>query len=156
MIALNSLGPIVARTFGTHGFVLAWICGAAVSVEVEILGWGKKICQYMIQKFANDNKNNNSNNGLKTLRRNFSRPHNGATSSLMTFLAMITCFAPRSTWRPFQIPINIPLYIITTGLGLFSITNIATSWLPPAAHEAHLGGLAAGFLYYYIWITRRT
>lgn len=50
MIALNSLGPIVARTFGTRGFVLAWICGAAVSAEVEILGWGKKICQYMIQK----------------------------------------------------------------------------------------------------------
>lgn len=150
MVALNSLGPIVARTFGTHGFVVAWICGAAVSAEVEFLGWGNQICQYIIEKFGTDNYKEQ-----ETMRGNLIKVHHGATSSLMTFLAMVTCFAPRSKWRPFHIPINVPLYIITTGLGLFSITHIATGELPLIAHEAHLSGLATGFLYYCIWIWRR-
>lgn len=151
MVALNSLGPVVARTFGTHGFVVAWICSAAVSAEVEYFGWGNKFCQYMIEKFVTDNNNKDQ----ETIRRNLIKVHHGSTSSLMTFLGMVTCFAPRSKWRPFHIPINIPLYIITTGLGLFSITQLATGELPQIAHEAHLSGLATGFLYYYVWIRRR-
>lgn len=151
MVALNSLGPIVARTFGTLGFVVAWICGAAVSAEVEFLGWGNKICLYIIENFGTDNNNKEQ----ATVRRNLIKIHHGATSSLMTFLGMVTCFAPRSKWRPFHIPINVPLYVITTGLASFSITHIATGELTFIAHEAHLSGLATGFLYYYIWIWRR-
>lgn len=150
MAALNSLGPVVARIFGTHGFVIAWICGAAVSAEVEFLGWGNKFCQYMIQKFDTDNNKNQ-----EILPTSLLKVHHGGTSSLMTFLAMVTCFAPRSTWRPFHIPINVPLYAITTVLGLFSITDIATGWFSQIANEAHLSGLATGFLYYFIWFRRR-
>lgn len=153
MAALNSIGPIVAQTFGTHGFVVAWICGAAVSAEAEFLGWGNKICQYIKENFGSTDNNNNKEQ--KRVRGNLIKVHHGATSSLMTFLAMVTCFAPRSKWRPFHIPINVPLYIITMGLGLFSITHLVTGELPLIAHEAHLSGLATGFLYYYIWIWRR-
>lgn len=157
MLALYSLGPVVARVFGTQWFVVTWICGGAVSASVELLGWGEETRQYIIQKFGieNYNDNNNNNKNQEAIRRKIFKVHYGATGSLMTFLAMVTCFAPRCTCRPFPIPINVPLYIITTGLGLFSIMNIATGWLTLAAHDAHLGGLTAGFLYYYLWIRGR-
>lgn len=74
---------MVARTFGTHGLVVAWICSADVSAEVEFLGWGNRICQYIIEKFGTDN-----NKEQETMRRNLIKVHHGAASWLMTFLAM--------------------------------------------------------------------
>ena len=78
----------------------------------------------------------------------------GASGSVLGLATAFACFMPRATMQLYFIPM--PNWMALLGMTTWSLMAIREGWQRGIGHEAHLGGMAFGALWYLVAMRGRT
>lgn len=143
MLCLVSLGPSVVQLFGARAFMITWVGAGVFSSAANLIPATMKE-----RKTAGHQKWGGSPGNNGTDSRKSSGGGVGASGSMFGLFALLTCYAPRMEMQIMPIPIPIPAWGLLLGSVGLSLAALEFGWLPSLGHEAHLGGMAFGVLYY--------
>lgn len=147
MFGLVSIGRLIGAVFGPGTFLITWIgaglCGSAASL-ITAANQEKKITE--------------QNKKAPFYQRPQQIPERnsvGASGSICGLIAVGACYAPHLHWTMMMIPIPIPGWIVLAGGAAFSVGAFVNEWIPSIGHDAHLGGMVFGVIYYYALLRGR-
>lgn len=141
MYAFFSFGTDAVSLLGPQALVVTWI-GAGVFSSVAYL-ISKKIQENQTAK--SKSKGSLSGDETKTYEDIGSL---GASGSVYGVLTLLACMVPRSPMQLAMLSASFPLWWGVVGSAGFSIAAMQFGWLPGVAHDAHLGGMLFGALYF--------
>jgi membrane associated rhomboid family serine protease len=157
LFGLVSIGPLVVDVFGPRTFIIAWVGAGLCSSVVTLIR--ETIREKREQEQEEKRKANSEFPGASSSskRNNAASDHGslGASGSLFGLFTMAACYAPHMSMQLMMIPVSIPAWGLMLGSVGFSIAAWVNGWLPSVGHEAHLGGMAFGALYYFTMLRKR-
>lgn len=147
MLAMHAMCQLLSMVPGvTGGHVIGIAFGAA------IIGSAGYVLQQSLQartiRRGNADLSRNMQQILPALK-----PALGASGAVMGLVAVCTCFVPTAPMNFMFIPISIPLWVVATGYAAYDGLYL-NSQDTRIAHAGHLGGLAAGLVFYCINLRR--
>lgn len=147
MYCFLGFGTSVVQLLGARPLLVTWV-GAGVFSSVASLiheKWKEtKAAKKKSDGFSrkDESESDKSRGGL------------GASGSILGMFALLTCMVPNMPMQIMMIPVSIPAWRLLAGGAVFSLAALQFGWLPGFGHDAHLGGMLFGVLYFVFLRTR--
>ena len=154
VLALLSFGS-AAQVFGPSGYVGLWL-GSAVACGAAQVLWE----MFQEQELKKRKKDRIAIFGHQLVQDDpthstiFARSI-GASGSVLGIITALSCMNPNTGIGMFFIPLYVPAWGCGLAFITFSGYCMVTNSLPALGHAGHLGGMAFGAAYYYVWLRRR-
>ena len=145
MAGLQSFGPSVVSIFGPGAFLVLWV-GGSLACDTASLYW-----DWLAQQASRAGA---VEGWRQILRRPGAIVENrgvGASGSLLAMFAAFVCMLPNAKVTLFPLPVPLRAWIAIGSFAAGSAYCAVNALLPYIGHAGHLGGMAFGAGWYYIW-----
>lgn len=158
MAVLRDFGTAIVQLLGARAFVITWVGAGIFSSAASLLHETmkeKKAAKSKQDGFHSWDDDDKTAATTATTHQSSGAAGLGASGSLCGIFALLTCFAPQTKMQLMFIPIPIMGWKLLLGFAGFSLAAIEFNWVPFIGHDAHLGGMVFGVLYFVLLKGRR-
>ena len=144
-----------AHIYGPSGFVGLWL-GSAVACGAAQIMW-EMVQDQELKKRKKDRITIFGHPLVQDdpARSTIFAKSIGASGSVLGVVTAWCCMNPSTRIGMFLIPLYVPAWSYGVAFVTFSGYCLVTNSLPALGHAGHLGGMAFGAAYYYLWLRRR-